>query len=283
MWEQIRAVAWILVGNLLAALAVNLFILPAGLPMTGVTGLSLLLYRLFSLPVSLSVLLWNLLFLLLGYLLFGRRFFFSTLLSSFLYPVVLSLFSGLFRPELTQDPLLSLLFGGGLLGIGIGLVMRVGASTGGIDVLQLFLSRRLRLPMAAAVLVTDAVILLLLSFSYSVTELLYGILLVGVEALLLERTLLFGAERLKLEAVTTRPREVSAALMAATGRGATLLLSFGGYTEKEQRLVFSVVSLREATLARRAIFDADPAAFLMILAVREVDGKGFRTDEKPQE
>ncbi len=273
-----RILSWvgILVGNLLLALAVHAFIVPSGLPVTGVTGIALLLFRLLGLPVTLSILFLNLAFLALGYLLFGRRFFLSTLLSSLLYPVLLSLFE-LFLPfSVPEDPLLSLLFGGGLLGVGIGLVMRAGASTGGVDILQLLLSRKLHLPMSAAVLFVDAAILLLLSFAYSPASLLYAVLLIGVEAILLERTLLYGQDKLLIEAVTTRPREVADALMLSSGHGATLLSSVGAYTGEAQKLVFSVISVREAALARRAVFSADPRAFLMVLPLRDVEGEGFR-------
>ncbi len=264
--------AWLLFGNAIAAAAVAFFLIPSGLPTAGVTGLALLFARLTGLPMSLFVLLLNLLFLILGYFTLGRRFFLSTLFSSLLYPLLLSGLTAWWQAPPLTDPLLSALFGGGLLGVGIGSVMRAGASTGGVDILQILLARHMPGGLSAAVLVTDLVVLLFSLLAFPLEALLYGGLLVAVESVLLERTVLFGKGKMQIKVVTNSAFEVAEALMAATGRGTTMLHSVSGYKRQKGFLVFSVLSARELAAARRAVRTADPDAFVVIHPVSTVDG-----------
>ena len=269
-WD-LKSLLSIICGNAVVAFAVAAFILPNAFPMAGVTGIALLLEKLFRLPVTLTVLVLNLLFLALSYFALGKSFFFSTVLSSLLYPLFFSA-AGMLPFSPLRESLTGVLFGGAALGVGIGLVIRAGASTGGMDIPQLILCRYTGISMATAVLLLDAGILALMLVSYSLEELLYGILLVAIQAVVLERVLVFGYGKMQIMVVTNSDIDVSRAIITECHRGVTLLDSVSGYEGRKGKVVFSVLTARELALAKRVILAKDPEAFMVIQGVQEVHG-----------
>ncbi len=265
--------ALVLLGNLLVAAAVAFFVLPNGLCVAGVTGIGLLLYRLLGIPVSVTVLVFNLLMLLLGLFFLGRRFFLSSLLSSLLYPVLLLLLTSV--PVPAVDSFTAVLMTGLLLGAGIGLVIRVGASTGGMDIPELMLARYTRLSLSASVLLLDAAVLLTMAFDYSFNALLHGVMIVAVQAFSMEKTQFFGRQKVEIKVVSRDPLGVSDAVMRSVGRGTTLLHSRTGYKKEDGYAVLAVMSSRELPTAIAVVKKADPDAFVIVANVGEVRGRGF--------
>jgi len=150
----------ILVGNLILAFAVAAFIIPSGIIMGGATGVGLTLSRFVPLDTATLVLILNMLALVLGGAVLGRSFVIATIASSVIYPVFLGIMQKIPGIDsLTNDLMLCALFGGGLVGIALGLVMRVGSSTGGTDVVNLVLHKWTHIPVSVAVYATDIVIL----------------------------------------------------------------------------------------------------------------------------
>lgn len=271
---DLSGILQIFFGNAVVALAVAAFVLPNELPMAGVTGIGILLEKLTEIPAALSVFFFNLFFLALSYFTLGKKFFFSTVLSSLLYPLFFGVATRFpFQP--LGESLTAVLFGGACLGVGIGLVIRADASTGGMDIPELLLCRYTGMGMASAVLLLDAGILALMLLSYSFESVLYGILLVAVQAVVLERTMVFGYGKMQILVVTNSAFEVSKAIMEECRRGATLLESVSGYEGREGKVVLSVLSARELAFAKRVVLRTDPAAFMVVQGVSEVHGNGF--------
>lgn len=263
----------VLVGNTLVALAVALFFAPRGIAMAGVTGLSLLLSRVLSVPTWVFVLLLNAVLLGVGYFAFGRRFFLSTVLSSAFYPLVLGVFEEWLHAFPEVGTTVAVAFGGALLGAGIGLVIRAGASTGGMDIPELLLQRVTGMPLSYAVLLVDAAVLLLMLSDYSLEKVLEGALCVAIQAAVMERVVLFGSAKMQIKVVTNRAFSVSSAIMESCRRGTTLLHARTGYEGREGDVVLSVLSARQVTLAKRAIHEVDPDAFVIVNPVSEIQGR----------
>lgn len=172
-----------LLGTALTAVAFGLFILPQNFAAAGVTGLAALLSDFLPISLSQTVLAINLLFLVLGLVFVGKAFTAKTVASSLLFPLFLQAFSGSEVP-LPQNPLLCVLIAGTLLGAGTGLILRSGASSGGFSILGVILQNRWNCPIAVTLNVVDAAVILMQVFRQSLTQTVYGILVITLSAFL---------------------------------------------------------------------------------------------------
>ncbi len=268
--------AVILLGNALYALAAAAFILPNGLITGGSTGLALIARRLWGIPVEGFVALFNPLMFLLGLLVLGKRFALTTLVSSFWYPVIFGLFRGI--PGIAfplEDRLLAVVFAGGMIGVGIGVVIRAGASTGGMDIPPLVLQKKLGIPVSVSIYAFDFAILLGQMAFAPREDVLYGILLLLIYSLVLDKVLMLGAARTQVKVVSACYQEIREQILHTLDRGCTLLHGETGFCRNPWPVVLTVVSGRELPRLTRTIQEIDPDAFLVISRVSEVRGRGF--------
>lgn len=267
----------VIVGNFLYALSVKVFLLPTGLITGGTTGLAMVVNRLTGLPVSAFVMAFNILMLLLGWVLLGRSFVLSTIASSLLYPAFLEVI-GWFIGDfvLTDDLLLNTIFFGLGIGVSLGIVIRAGASTGGLDIPMLALKKYLRIPVSVSMYVIDFCILLLqIAFGASVDAALYGIVLAIIYTVMLDKMLLLGTSRTEIKIISGKAREISTAILSQVDRGVTLLHGEGGYLHNDTEVVMSIISARELIKLERLVHEIDPECFMVVSKVTEVHGRGF--------
>ncbi len=270
----------ILLGNALLALPVVLFLLPGNLITGGTTGLGLFLHRMTGMNLSLIVLVLNALLFLLGLVVLGKKFAATAILSTFWYPVALQLWQNTLGDfVMTTDPLLCAIFGGILVGVAIGMVIRVGASTGGMDIPPLVIHHLWGLPVSPVMYCFDVAILLLQAMTQSAESILYGILLVMIYTIVLDKCLLMGTSKTELKIISQHPDEILAYIQQEIDRGATILHGQTGYLSIECEILLSVVSNREASRICKAIHSIDPQAFIIISRVTQVQGRGF-TEQK---
>lgn len=188
--------AAVILGNFLYALTVKLFLLPAGLVTGGVTGIALTVNHLTGIPISRFVFIFNATMLLLGYKLLGRAFASTTLVSSFLYPMALEIFERTINGvQLTDDIMLCTLFSGLGIGVALGIVIRCGASMGGMNIPPLVLKQYFRIPVSVSIYAFDVCILLSQAFFRKVENILYGIVLVMIYTVVLDKVLRMGTTR----------------------------------------------------------------------------------------
>ena len=267
----------VIVGNLLYALSVKVFLLPTGLITGGTTGLAMVVEPLTGLPVSAFVLVFNVLMLLLGWWLLGRAFALTTVVSSLLYPAFLEMFNLLLGDfVLTEELLLNTIFFGLGIGISLGMIIRAGASTGGLEIPMLVMQKYLRIPVSVTMYAMDFCILLLqLLFGASVDAVLYGIVLAIIYTVMLDKMLLLGASRTEVKIISSRAQDISAVILSRVDRGVTLLHGEGGYTHNPAEIVMSVISSRELVKLQRLVQEIDPQCFMIVSKVTEVHGRGF--------
>lgn len=275
--KKLLPVLVVVVGNMLYALSVKVFLLPTGLITGGTTGLAMIVERLTGLPVSVFVLVFNVLMLLLGWWLLGRAFALTTVVSSLLYPAFLELLNLLLGDfVLTEELLLNTIFFGLGIGISLGMIIRAGASTGGLEIPMLVMQKHLRIPVSVSMYAMDFCILLLqLLFGASVDAVLYGIVLAIIYTVMLDKMLLLGASRTQVKIISSRARDISAAILSRVDRGVTLLHGEGGYTHNPAEIVMSVISSRELVKLQRLVQEIDPQCFMIVSKVTEVHGRGF--------
>ena len=268
--------ASILLGNAVLAFAIAAFTVPHGLIMGGVTGISLFLGRFLDLDVAVIVLILNLLALVLGLVVLGRTFLLATVGSSLLYPLLLDLTQKI--PgigALTDDPLLASLLAGGLIGIAVGLVMRVGASTGGTDVLNLVLHKWFHLPVSVFVYLTDFTILGGQALFSQPEQILYGVVLLVVETFTLNRVMLLGQPQVQVYANSERYEELRKKLLVELQAGVTMVMIETGCAGQRQEGVLCVIPPRKLFAAKELIHAVDPDAFITVTRIQEVRGQGF--------
>lgn len=269
----------ILAGNILLGFAVAAFILPSGVIMGGATGVGIVLARFIPLDTATIVLCVNLMALALGWAVLGWRFVVATIASSLLYPILLGAaqrIPGI--DQLTADPLLAALLGGGLVGIAVGLVMRVGSSTGGTDVVNLVLHKWTHIPVSAAVYLTDIVIMGAQALFSDPEQILYGVVLLVVETIALDRVMLLGQSQIQLFVVSSQYEKLRQKCLTELQAGTTMVYIETGRTRTLQRGVLCVIPPRKLYAAQALIQSVDPHAFLTITQIKEVRGQGFSSE-----
>lgn len=276
----LKTLPWIIIGNTVYTLGVVMFVLPSKLITGGTTGLALTAEHFFHIPVPVFVFFTNLCMFLLGAAVLGIPFALTTLVSSFYYPVILGILQKIpALSQVTEEPVLATVFGGLMIGFGIGIVIRAGASTGGMDIPPLILKKKFGLPVSVMLYVFDVTILVLQMLFSDKEQILYGILLVLIYTAVLDKVLLIGTSQTQVKIISKNYMEINEKIIHELDRGSTLIHATTGYMKKEQPIVLAVISNRELGALNRLVMDVDPQAFMIVGNVNEVKGRGF-TQEK---
>lgn len=280
-WKQlIWNWASIIFGNALYSLAVALFLEPAGLITGGATGIALAIGRLTGLPVSGLLFFINLAMLVWGWVVLGRAFALNTLASSVLSPAFLALFEGMANGRvLTEDIFLCTVFAGLGIGVSLGIVIRSGASTGGLDIPPLVLNKWFKLPVSATMLAFDIMVLLMQAVFSPMPQVLYGIVMVLIHTIVMDKMLMMGASRTEVKIISSQSDTICAAILEQLDRGVTILHGEGGYTHESSAVLLSIVSNRELPRLEKLAHSIDPTCFLIVSHVTEVSGRGFSMDK----
>lgn len=279
-FDQLKNLVLIFAGNTLYALGVVMFILPGGMITGGTTGIALTVNHYFHVPISVFVFCFNLIMFIIGAVVLGKKFALTTLISTFYYPFILGILENV--PALgnfTNDVALSTIFGGLMIGSAIGIVIRAGASTGGMDIPPLVLNKKFGIPVSVLLYVFDSSILLMQMLFSNKDQILYGILLVMIYTVVLDKVLLLGTTQTQVKVVSKKYAEINQAIISELDRGSTLIYGETGYLHQEQPLVLSVVSNRELTRLNQIVMGIDPSAFMIISKVNEVKGRGFSSQK----
>ncbi len=281
--NRITTLLLVLVGNVIYALTVKLFLVPANLISCGTNGIALVMEHLLDIPMTTFIFCFNLVMLGVGWLVLGRKFAMTTILSSILYPVLLELLNRLLGDVIiTEQMLLNTLFSGLGLGLSLGLVLRGGASTGGMDIPPLIIKKYFRIPVSATLWAFDLIIMMAQMMYHPLEDLLYGILLLITISVTLNKVMLLGTSKTEVKIISERSKEIRDAILSRVDRGVTLLHGAGGYSQKETEIVLSVVSNHELPKIERLARDIDPSCFMIVSQVTEVWGRGFTYGKKTE-
>jgi uncharacterized membrane-anchored protein YitT (DUF2179 family) len=275
-WPIIKNIMLVLTGNTIYAMAVAAFILPNSLIAGGTTGLALLFYHQLGIPVIVFVSAFNIAMFILGIVVLGRAFLLTTLISTFYYPFILGILQKVpFLQNMTSDHLLSTIFSGIMVGIGIGIVIKAGASTGGMDIPPLALNKKFGIPISLAMYAFDFAILLAQMLFADKEQVLYGILLVLIYTFVLDKVLIFGQARMQVKIISEKYKEINQMIIQHLDRGSTLIHAETGYYHHKSLVVLTVVSNRELPKLNKLVLSIDPHAFMITNQVNEVKGRGF--------
>lgn len=267
---------WVLIGNTIYSCGIAAFVLPNDLITGGTTGIALILERYFGLPIGLSVAIFNIVMFILAILILGKSFALTALISTFYFPWILSQFQKVqFIQNMTDDFLLGSIFAGLMLGLGVGLVIRAGASTGGMDIPPLILNKKFGLPVSIGLYVFDFTILIIQMSFRDKERILYGILLVLIYSTLVDKVLLMGKTQMQVKIISDHYEEINKVIQEKLDRGSTFFKTESGYLRKDSFAIMTVVSSRELPKLNELVLEIDKQAFIVINQVNEVMGRGF--------
>lgn len=276
MEKKLKMIGFMILGNAILAMGTAAFVVPNGLISGGVTGIGLILQRLFGLPVDIGVFAADGVLFLLGATVMGKAFAATIILSTIVYPTFFSLFGKIpFLTTLTDDKLMAAIYAGLLMGAGIGLVIKVGGSTGGMDIPPIILHKLFGLSIPVMISVGDILLLLVQAFYSSTEQVLYGILVVMLTSIVIDKVLIMGQKQTQVMVISPEYERINQAIHQKIDRGSTLIHATSGLEKQEQKVVLSVISNRQLNDLNELILQIDPQAFVIANDVNEVKGRGF--------
>lgn len=276
MKEKLMHFIYIVLGNVFIAFALSTLVLENHIIAGGVSGIGVVLNHYFGISISMCVGMINIVLFVLGLLLIGKEFAMTTLVSTFLFPLLLEFFEGHseFHGYLA-DPLLACVLAGCIMGIGIGLILKANASTGGVDVLAILINKKFGLPVHIILNVIDLTVLIF-QFSFNnTTQVIYGVVTVVLTSVLLNKTLTTGTSLIQLTVMSDFYEDIRRMILHEGDAGVTLLASEKGYTKQKSQLILSVIPYRKLPSIKEKIHQIDPLAFIIVSHIDEVGGKGF--------
>jgi uncharacterized membrane-anchored protein YitT (DUF2179 family) len=277
MFSRFRDYGFILLGALLQAIAMDVFLVPNLLSAGGVAGLAQIVNHFTGWPIGLMIILANIPLFLLGWKsLGGRRFLARTITAVVGYSLLMDILAPFLPTQLTDDPVLIALYGGLLNGIGMGLVFRGQGTSGGADIVARLLGKWRGVPLSQSYLLTDTLIVFGSGLAFSWTKALYAVVVLYISGVAAEiASEGFDVTR-AATIVTNHPEAVSDKIMRELVRGVTMWPGTGMYSGETRCILFCAVSRGEVNQLKAIIHEADPAAFVVIGQAHEALGEGFK-------
>ncbi len=283
LMKEAGSLGLIVLGNFILSLGVMLFISPMDFVSGGATGLGLLFEKMFGLKLSIGVGILNVIMFVIGFFVLGKRFAATTLLSTFLYPGFLAIMEGIpALATLNTDPIVAAVFGGVCIGVGVGLVIRMGSSTGGMDIPPIILQKYTGIAVAISMNAMDLIIMCTQMPYSSPQKIMYSLMMLVVTTVVMDKVAMVGVTQTQVMVISSKYQEINKAIHDNIDRGTTLLNATSGHLQQEQKVVMSIINNRQLHELTQVVKEVDPHAFLIVNRINEVHGNGFtiKLDDK---
>lgn len=276
MKERLRVVASIVLGNALLAFAVCAFVVPNNFMLGGTSGIALALQHWLPLPLSAWSAIINAVLFLLGLICMGKKFAATSLLSTVLFPAFMAIFEQLPLGTLfTEDSLTCAIFASTCAGLGLGIVVRVGGSTGGMDIPPCILQKYKGIPVGISLAVFDTVIVLLQVCIHGLDGVLHSVLIILMISAIVNRTVVGGTAKVQIVVISPEYQAIRKHILEQLDGGVTMLDIETGYESNRQEAVFCIVYAKKYPAVRDAVLQIDPKAFIVTTDVKNVNGVGY--------
>jgi uncharacterized membrane-anchored protein YitT (DUF2179 family) len=264
----------VLIGSAIIALAFNVFLLPNQIASGGVSGISTILLSVLGWEPAYVQWAFNIPLFIAGVVLLGKQFGIKTLIGTLFLPFVVFLTKNI--EPWTNDALLSALFGGIAVGLGLGIVFRGNASTGGTDLAAQIITKYTGLTLGTSVVLIDGLIVISAALVFDIERGLYALIALYVTSKTIDLVQVgFGRSKTAM-IITNKQEEVRAGILNKIDRGVTKLSAYGGFTDNERPVLMCVVDQREFTKLKQLVNTLDPTAFVVVMDASEVLGEGFK-------
>lgn len=276
MKSHIKMLFSIVLGNALLAFSVCAFVVPHNLMLGGGTGIALTIQQL--IPVRLSVIsaAINMILFILGYIFLGRKFAMTSLLSTILYPFLMAVFETLpLSTIFSGDILVCSMFSGVFMGAGVGLVIRVGGSTGGMDIPPCILQKYKGIPVGSSLMFFDLSILCIQVVFKGFSGILYSLVCIVLTSITVNRLIVSGERKTQIILISPKFREIQQEILTTLDCGLTLIDIETGFTSQDQKALFTVVYAKKYPEIKETALLIDPKAFIVASDVIGVNGRGY--------
>lgn len=271
--ERVTAYIQIILGCMIGGVAYPLFLVPNSIAPGGLTGVATVFNHLFGAPVGMTSMVMNLPLFWLGYKAMGRAFLVRSFIATVLFSVFIDLLK--FQP-MTNDVLLASIYGGLILGTGLGLILRGGATTGGTDMIARMVHKRFSfITVGMFLFAIDFIVVVMAGICLDMEHALYALICIFVSAKALD-VVLAGFSTVKACYIITNANEwVAARIMRELDRGVTILTATGAYSGQERPVLLCVAGSSEVVRIKRIVHQEDEKAFMFITGANEALGEGF--------
>lgn len=272
--EQVLAYLQIAVGSLLGAVAYPLFLVPNHIAPGGLTGVATVFNYLFQWPVGTVSLILNIPLFLIGYKSMGRVFVFRSLIATILFSVLIDLIP---LEAMTVNPLLGAIFGGVLLGVGLGLILRGGATTGGTDMAARMVHNHFQhITVGTILFAIDCISVFMAGVAIEAEYALYALICIYVSSKVIDMIMLGTSNEKACYVISSQNERIKQDVMTILDRGVTMLSAEGGWSGEPRPVLLCVLSPQEISRFKAIVRSADESAFVFISDAHEVLGEGFR-------
>lgn len=271
--DLIKKFVFITVGAVLMAVALEVFLVPNEIIDGGITGISIVLSKVTTFPLGIFLFIINLPFLFLGYKQIGKTFAFSTLYGIAIMSVTTQLLHHV--SPFTNEKILAVLFGGLILGLGVGLVIRFGGSLDGTEIVAILLSKKLRMPVGQIIMIMNVFIFIVAGFVFGWDSAMYSIFTYYMASKVMDIVVEGLNESKSVTIISHEYEEISQTIQDRLGRSTTFMYARGGYSKEDTQVIYCVVTRLELAKLKALVQEIDPKAFIAIEHVSDVLGGNF--------
>lgn len=267
----------ITVGITIMASGFYFFLIPMNLVAGGVTGLGIVLVEWFDLNISIFVLIVNIFLLFIGLFILGKKIFLKSIYGSLYFPAILYVFER-FVPlfDLQDDYILAAIFGGAMIGIGFGLMLKYGGTSGGTDIPVKIFYRKFKIPVSTSVYIFDGIIVTLGIITFFPTNGislgLYALIAIFISGKLADIVVVGGNSKKAMQIITSRPDAIKEAIYNSVSRGVSVVNIKGGFTNRDKTMLITVITKQEYYVIRNIIARLDEEAFVYVTPATEIHG-----------
>jgi uncharacterized membrane-anchored protein YitT (DUF2179 family) len=272
IWDYVG----ITIGTFITALGMSVFLIPNRIASGGVSGLATVIYYTFGFKVGITMLVINIPLFLLGIKELGMKFIFKTLYATVAFSLFVDLLETFVSPP-TRDLLLSSIYGGLVVGLGLGVVFRFGATTGGTDLAAQIIYRYLRISVGQTLLLIDGLVIILAAFVFGIELALYAFLVVFLTSKVIDLIQEGEGFAKAVFIISDYNSQIGKAILQDLNRGITYLEGRGGFSGRSREILLVVVGRSELSTLKNLVRNIDPRAFVMVSNMNEVLGEGFKS------
>ncbi|KML30396.1 YitT family protein [Priestia aryabhattai] len=273
MSKTVKDVIFLLIGSFVFSLAVNMFVIPIGLGEGGVTGISIILYYTTHLSTGITNFILNGILLIVGYKFLEKKTIVYTMITIITTSIFLHVTEG-WGLHLREE-LIGMVFAGVLLGVGIGMILRVGGTTAGSAIIARILNKFLNWKVSRALLIVDLLVVLASYFIIGIEKLLFTIVMLYITTKVIDFVIEGFDAKKAVTVISSNKNEVADQINEQLDRGVTILNGRGNYTKESKEILYVVINKQELIKLKKLIKKIDDEAFVIVHDVRDVIGKGF--------
>ena len=277
MKQFFKSLPFLTLGAVIAALSIEIFLVPNEIIDGGIVGISIIASYLTKVELGIFTFVLNLPFLILAFKKLGKRFVFSTLYAVSVMSAVLGILE---LNKITEEPLLATVFGGAILGLGVGLVLRNGGSLDGTEILSITVSKKLGFSVGQIIMTINVFIFIAAGFVFDANKAMLSILTYFIASKVIDMVLEGFDDSKSVQIITDYAYEIGNSIIKNMDTSVTYIDAMGGYTHTPKKIIYCVVARLEINKLKELVKNTDPNAFISIENVHEVEGKRFKKSSK---